>query len=279
MENRRILAAVVSFNPSESILTAVDALRSQIGSVLVIDNGSDGNSLRFLEILERKAGVTCIRLHENRGIGHALNLCIERAIDLEFDWILTMDQDSVVDANMIHEYERAIARHPSATSLTPVVPELMRVPPRDQQVELCITSGNLVRLAVYRAVGLYDEGFFVDAVDFDFCLRLRGAGFQIWRVATATMRHQLGEPTKIPRIARRFYARHPPLRRYYMARNFLYLARRHLQHHPFTVAKIGVSNFIQGIMCIFLDRNPYGSLRAIAHGIRDFRLGVVGRKK
>src|SRR6185295_14744803 len=97
-----------------------------------------------------------------------------------------------------------------------------------------------VRLDVIEQIGPYDEGFFIDCIDFDFCLRLRAAGYQVHRVSGAVMRHQVGDAVRMPRLVTGFYARHPPARRYYMFRNYLSLMERYLVAFPWFIIKLGV---------------------------------------
>ena len=138
------------------------------------------------------------------------------------------------------------------------------------EITNAITSGNLVRVSVYDQIGLYDEGFFIDCIDFDFCLRLRRVGYAVHRVAAARMKHQLGEAIDLPDAIRRHYARHSPLRRYYMSRNFMYMAERYLFEFPRFIVKLGFSHMIILVLLGFLDPSPLASYRAIARGIWDY---------
>jgi rhamnosyltransferase len=133
-----------------------------------------------------------------------------------------------------------------------------------------ITSGNLVRVSLFDQIGLYDEGFFIDCIDFDFCLRLRRAGYAVHRVPAALMQHQLGEPVEVPNAVRKFYALHSPVRRYYMYRNFMYMAERYLFEFPGFIIKLGLAQVLLLLFIGFLDTRPIASYRAIARGIGDY---------
>jgi rhamnosyltransferase len=137
-------------------------------------------------------------------------------------------------------------------------------------VSYAITSGNLVRLDLFEKIGLYDEGFFIDCVDFDLSLRLRRAGYAVHQVQGARMRHELGEATPRTGVLDRFYAQHAPARRYYMFRNFLYLAERHARDFPGFIAKLGVLQGLLALLILFRDPAPLASYRAIARGLTDY---------
>jgi len=264
-----ILAVVVSFNGVATLRQTVEALRPQVGEVCVVDNGSDATSAELLDLLEGLPGVSVIRLGSNRGIGAALNVGVGRARETGRTWLLTMDQDSVVDGGMVAAYQRAVANDPGLVSLTPKV----GAPPSDGPTEVvasAITSGNLVRVGVCDEVGGYDESFFIDAVDFDFSLRVRRAGHQIGRVPSAVMHHQLGEERDVPPLLRRVYSEHSPRRRYYISRNVLYMAQRHLWRSPLFICKLTLAHLAQLVVIGFLDPRPLASYAATLRGVGDF---------
>ncbi len=134
-----------------------------------------------------------------------------------------------------------------------------------------------MRASVFDEIGLYDEGFFVDCIDFDFCLRLRRAGYAIHRVPAALMEHQLGDTVELPSAVRKYYARHSPVRRYYMYRNYLYLAERYLFIFPGFIVKLGLAQMLLLLLIGFLDSRPLASYRAIMRGIWDYALRREGR--
>lgn len=266
-----VMAVVVSFNGRESTKLTVQALLPQVRHVFVVDNGSDAESLAILDSLERECAVSVRRLGTNSGIGHALNLGIARAKEIECAWLLTMDQDSVADAGMVGAYLSEIVRNPAAVSLSPRMPEAAAADKAASvEIRSAITSGNLVNVGVFDKIGAYDEGFFIDCIDFDFSLRLRSAGYKLLRIENAGMRHQLGEVTDLPGYVTKFYAQHSALRRYYMTRNYLYLAERHLFRFPVFIAKLGILRAVLLVLIAFFDRAPMSSYRAIAKGVRDY---------
>lgn len=278
MNSKDVLAVVVSYNGLEQTRRGVEALREQVGHVYIVDNGSESESLRVLESLEREPGVTVERLGENRGIGYALNRGVRRAREMGCSWLLTMDQDSVVDGSLIEAYRAAVEEDPDRVCLTPRITTDSRA--KDAiggVVGYAITSGNLVRVSVFDRIGSYDEGFFVDRIDFDFCLRLRRAGYAVHRVAAALMQHQLGDPVDLPRTVRKYYAQHAPVRSYYMYRNYMYLAERHVFKFPGFILKLGLSQMLHLLFIGFLDPSPLANYRAIARGMWDYAMRKDGR--
>ena len=189
MNSKDVLAVVVSYNGLQKTKQTVDALRRQVGHVHIVDNGSDTESLGVLESLEREPGITVERLGENRGVGYALNRGVQRARQMGCTWLLTMDQDSVVDGSLIEAYRVAVEQDPGRVCLAPrITTSSRRKDAVGGVIRYAITSGNLIRVSLFDQIGLYDEGFFVDCIDFDFCLRLRRADAR--HVAALAVRHR-----------------------------------------------------------------------------------------
>jgi rhamnosyltransferase len=266
-----IMAVVVSYNGGETTKQTILALVGQVGHIHVVDNGSEPESIEILDSLAREHVISIDRLGTNRGIGHALNLGVVLARTGGFTWLLTMDQDSVVGSSMIKSYQSVVLQGSPASSLSPTISK--QTSGKDSitiEIDSAITSGNLVLISVFDKVGPYDAGFFIDCIDFDFSLRLRRAGYKLVRVQNAEMEHRLGEPAGLPRYLTKVYAQHSPLRRYYMTRNYLYLAERHLLQFPGFIIKLGILRILLCVLIVFFDRNPLHSYCAMARGVRDY---------
>jgi len=116
-----VLAVVVSYNGGDAIAPTVSALRSQGVRVHIVDNGSDAPTLAALDALAQDAGVSVELLGRNLGVGHALNRGVVKARALGATWLLTMDQDSLVDSGLVAAYARAAARHPGGVCFAPTI--------------------------------------------------------------------------------------------------------------------------------------------------------------
>ncbi len=272
-----VLAVVVSYNGEAEIGETVRALLAVVPQVHIVDNGSSVSSLAALAELERERGVSVERLGQNRGLAHALNRGVMQTRSRGLSWLLTMDQDSLVDPGLMKAYIAAVNADPSLVSLAPMVGSATRkVESGGGSVSYAITSGNLVRVDLFDRVGLFAEELFIDCLDFDFSLRVRRAGYRIVRVPGASMSHRLGETIELPRFIRPFYARHSARRRYYMYRNYLYLAERHIIRFPGFILKLGILQAVMLPLILIYDSAPLASLGAILRGVCDYLLRVTG---
>jgi rhamnosyltransferase len=265
-------AVVVSYNAEKNIYKTILKLSESLKHVYIVDNGSAEASLKVLDdVCSQFNNVTIKKLYENKGIGYALNLGIEKAKELNCKWLLTMDQDSLINRDMIVEFGITIRNNPTILSLTPnIIINGLKYNTQDSYVEYAITSGNLINLSVFDRIGKYNEDLFIDSVDFDFSLRLRKAGYKILRVSKAVMEHELGEPANIPKFILKYYTKHSHVRRYYMTRNLLYMWKKYCFSFPKFIFKLSVMQIFI-FMCIpFFDKEPKKSFNYIFRGIKDF---------
>jgi rhamnosyltransferase len=279
MEPLEVLAVVVSYNGGSRIEETISSLLSQVNHIHIVDNGSDAASVAVLKQLCSNAKLSATFLPTNTGIGHALNIGVAYALDRQYQWILTMDQDSVPAESMVNAYRAAVTQNPGVKCLTPIIVNHggnIESQAGNRSVAYAITSGNFVNTEIYRRVGLYRAELFIDCVDFDFSLRIRSAGYEITRVAAAILNHKLGEE-KISGIVARVYCRHSPLRRYYMFRNMWFIVSEYWKDYPKFCAKFVTMHIVLLGLIPFMDKDPMASINRAIHGTIDFFSGKHGK--
>ena len=76
--------------------------------------------------------------------------------------------------------------------------------------------------------GFYDEAWFMDYVDYEYCLRLQRAGYQLLRANHVLLHHQLGTVKTFRLFGTELSIKtHNAWRHYYIARNRLLMYRRY----------------------------------------------------
>ena len=271
-----VLAVIVSFNGGREILECIDAILLQAGRVLVVDNGSLPGSLDLLKDLQREGKIQLISSRSNLGLAAALNLGVKEGLTSGFKWILTLDQDSGPSRDMLEVMLNYFAAHDDALVLSPnfVSRDGEKKTDKSGEVKYAITSGNLIHKSVFENVGLFNAGYFIDCLDFDFSLRVRKNGFKIHKVGGATMTHEVGVNMVLPKIVGGFYTQHEPSRRYYMFRNFILLTKSHFRFDPKFILKLGVLYCVFLLLLIVYDKRRFFNLQLIFKGVKD---GVIGR--
>lgn len=232
-----ICAGIVTYNPEIGLLEKnLSALKPQVQKIYVVDNNSD-NIDEIDSCAERHSVCQFIHNHENYGIAKALNQLCEMAMLDGFDWILTMDQDSECAPDMV-EHLAAYTGDPAYGIIAPRVEfrdgDLLILATNDGDkdtviVPACITSGSLTRLEAWKNVGGFDEWFFIDRVDNEFCTHLTVSGYKIIRVNKAILSQRAGDMKfiRMPWGRKILLPYYNCKRNYYICRNSVYFFRKY----------------------------------------------------
>lgn len=96
----RIYAGIVSYNPDLLRLKEnISSIQQQV-PVIVFDNGSR-NIIAIQKLISDFSEVQLIRSKKNIGIAAALNQLMQWGYENKFDWMLSLDQDSVCEKNFV----------------------------------------------------------------------------------------------------------------------------------------------------------------------------------
>lgn len=275
-----VVALIVSYNGGEDLKNTVVALVAQVQKILILDNNSNVETKKIIFELISKFGVSFIEFDSNMGIGFALNKGLEIAKKENFDWILTMDQDSVASSNMISEMLASSAKFSGMKIICPLLllSGLEFSPKDDHLVIYAITSGNLVPIEVFSKIGGFNEDYFIDSVDFEFSLRARNNGIGIVQCGRASLIHRLGELDCVKIFSINYcYTRHSPLRRYYIVRNHFYLISEFWHKNPIFLAKKSIALMRQVIEILLFDDKRVENFKMMSLGFCDFVRGRGGR--
>lgn len=237
------VVGIVLFNPDIGrLMENIAALYNQVDSFLLVDNHSEN-----IEIIKEQLSVnysecmldnsiTLIENTENLGIASALNIICKEAIARGAEWVLTMDQDSVCSAGLIDEYEKYISI-PNVASLTCIIKDRSGALKYEKdswedsyrEVDFAITSANYIKLSVWKEIGGFDESFFIDKVDTDYCFRLIHSNYKILEINYHGMLHEIGDhATDHVLFGYPFIVfNHSAFRSYHLVRNQILFARKY----------------------------------------------------
>lgn len=240
-----IAAVIVGFNPTSESIARSAALTPHFDKLYWVDNGSAN-----LQEIEQGLSGTSVSLHpqgRNLGLGAALNIALRLARDDGFEWLVTLDQDSQADEffvrGMRHMLQIANDRPDlndrvaviAPTHFCPISGRYTR--PSGRYVgdgisvtASAMTSGNLLRVRPILDVGGFRDEFFIDWLDHELCIRVRRGGLTVLKANSVILMHSVGRPTPIPSSKTgKCVTNHPPVRRYYMYRNWSWTLRHYKQ--------------------------------------------------
>lgn len=254
----KVLCGIVTYNPEEKLLQEnIERICRQVDGIIVFDNASVDFSFSE-KILRSGKDIIFFREKENKGIAYALKYIMEYARKKRYDWVLTLDQDSLAEPELIRRYA-GFEKEAGIGAMTCIIQDRSsgfcdaHSGADYDTVECCITSGCLMNVNAYFKTRGYDEWLFIDQVDFDICYALREAGYKIIRINYQGLWHEVGHG-RIVHIFHKEYKifNHPAWRRYYMTRNGVYIARKYRKLVPCTRR---ILKEIRDILLVFLYEN------------------------
>jgi rhamnosyltransferase len=226
---------ILFYPEKNTLINAVNTYAGNCSHCIFIDN-TPSPDLTLENTLKAKFGdkVVYKALHENKGIAFALNRGFELADVLEMKYVLTMDQDSWFDTDEFFKLISSTSFHNN----TAIVSASMYKPSYSLKnysndwwkAKAIITSGNWVNLLAWKDISGFQEDWFIDEIDHDFCLRLREKNWSLLTSKKLLLNHQLGNKTSCQWLLtgkKINITLHNPERTYYIIRNSIFLIKRH----------------------------------------------------
>lgn len=222
----RLAAVVITYNADEKFGARLAAIARECKTVYVVDNGS--RDQKFLKKMTTRPGVRLLALGKNTGIAHAQNVGLALAFKNKAEAVILFDHDStprpgfaaallrvaggmaqgaIIGSRIYDVNLQGFAKHPCRGGFFFArrhCPENGNL----TEVLMVIASGTLVTRQVYDRVGGMREDFFIDYVDWEYCLRAREKfGVPTVVCGAAVLDHARGE-----RVGRRLLGItvHPP---------------------------------------------------------------------
>ena len=241
--NKDLSAVIVTYNPDERLLQLLDRLKGQVHHTIIVDNATRSERAGFLADAIQFPNVTMIMNPENMGVAAGLNQGINKADMLGSKWVITLDQDSKPDTDMVEKLRSLLQCQENSARIAIIAPRIIDsklgrsshfLRQRSlllferakcdhgslKNVTTVITAGAMIRLAVVKELGGFQEDFFIDYVDTEFCLRLRQRGYRIIVACDAHLQHCFGNRRKSHWGPFVFYPTfHSPERWYTISRN------------------------------------------------------------
>jgi rhamnosyltransferase len=129
---------------------------------------------------------------------------------------------------------------------------------------------------VFDAVGFFNEDLFIYYVDDDFCVRLRRAGFPVFRCPGAVLLHKEGSKEVRKFLWRNVYYDHYGKHaRYYLTRNTFYMMKKHALRPSYTY-QIVCRLCNDHVKILLYDRERFSVLWFSLRGLMDALRGRFG---
>lgn len=303
-------AGIVLFHPEKKrLFKNVDIINAEVDNIYIYNNGADKS---IIEELIKNAKVIMLGDGKNIGIASAMNRIFEAAKKNNDEWLVTFDQDSISDNELIREYKRIIGFYPKAAIFCPQVIDSRRKftkpvnSKKIEKVDRCITSASCTRINAWDDVDGFDDFLFIDLVDNDFCKKLVIKKWKIYKLNSVILDQEFGDiQLKDEKTVKRIigiseFVRNKlkltyladnigklsyrkkvnPMRVYYSNRNIIYLNKKYCNYGGIGYDSYRCKSYL-GFLIVFnlasflRGRDKKRIFSAIIHGIRDGRKSRV----
>lgn len=274
-----LAAVVITYNPDPGITPRLKAIARECRTVYVVDNGSTAPALVVLRKAAKAAKAKLVELRENTGIAHAQNVGLTLAFKNKAQAVILFDHDStpragfaaallhaasaygkpaIIGSRIFDVNLQAFAKHPCRGGLL----FARRFCPESgilTEALMVIASGTLVTRKVFDMVGGMREDFFIDYVDWEYCLRAREKfGVPTVVCGAAVLEHARGErkPRRVLGVTL-----YPPgysaMRYGYIFRNRARLIREYFMKSRAFVAFEMVAT-LRDFLLLVAEKQPFG---------------------
>ncbi|MEO0728909.1 MAG: hypothetical protein AAFY64_00835 [Pseudomonadota bacterium] len=297
---------VTVFEPDvEILLGLVNSARAAGSHIYLFANSPLERAV--LNFTEAADDCTVLGNSTNVGQGAALNAIMARAARDGHANVLMFDQDTAPDASLWgvlgHRLKRLMSREAQIAAVAPrLVPpsrssylpmryqfeDAKNVAEPDKAAAFVPTSGSLITVAAWHAVGPFRADYFIDGIDVDWGYRARDAGWVSVLAMDIELTHRWGNEQNGERVgakssiadaitARSQAARLSPDRLYYYIRNKLDVDRQHTRGtHSRARTKLRLWLQIIGVWAARYGEPAYAE--AIKQARRDARDRRFGRR-
>lgn len=291
----QIGALVVLFRPLAEQVDHLLRLRAQTPHVLAVDNSMRADP----ELAATLAAHAIAYWHNGNhgGIAGAYNAGLTRLFAEGLNAVALFDQDSVVSEDyfpLMHESSGRFGVKPFVIGPQIFDANARRFMPQivsngftwrrlsfegchgPQRCSFLLSSGSVISRGAYEKLGAFAEAFFIDHVDTDYAMRALQLGVPFYIEPRLVLTHRIGH-RRVHRLGslRVTSMNHPAERRYYMARNGMFLCRQYVLSFPVAIAP-NVVTLMQIAQVLLFEGGKLAKLAAIGCGLIDGLYGRLG---
>ena len=296
LENEpKIGIVIVNYNGesfNEDCLNSIFNSKYTNYEIIVVDNASKDNSV---EILKNKyfKRVKLIELDENLGFSMANNIGINYAIENRFDYVLLLNNDTIINDDMIltmvkasengkyvispkiyyYDNKQLIWSAGGTIEWDKGITIQYGMDQKDSDVtekkcEVNFATGccMLIPTDIIKKVGLLSDEYFLYYEDTDYCVRICKAGYKIIYEPEAVMYHRVSAATGGKKS--RLYV-------YYMIRNRLIFNKKFNKINIIANIYFYVTTFIK--LIINKVKKEDFVIEETKNAIRDYKKGINGK--
>jgi len=190
---------VVIYHPDESLFRRIGQIINFGFSVYVFDNSPD--DVKYTKPIKKNPSICYFTAGKNIGLGYSLATLCATAYAHGHKKLLFLDQDTGISGrtlDFIAAYLKTLTNEIQQQYAALVFNGNPSTNNFITEVRLAISSGSLFNLQVLKQIGWHNEKYFVDCVDYEFCVRARRCGFKVGVVKnTPDFDHVTEQPDQV----------------------------------------------------------------------------------
>ena len=222
-------AGVTLYYPTDEQIRSIVQYSKYFSYVFIKDNSPSKS--QYADILKNVKNIEYFFDGVNWGLPKVFNNIMELCINLDVDYLCTLDQDSILSSNLIEIMQDYIntSKIDNVGIYAPnPVPNLHeKKTSKISEVNWVICSGSFINIKGLNKYQIkYDENYFIDRFDADFCMQIKLKGMKIIKLKEIEMLHMCGDGERHT---------HNIYRHYYMFRNRFYFNHKYYSNIEATV--------------------------------------------
>jgi rhamnosyltransferase len=284
---QKIGAIIVLYFPEWNALRELlDALESQVSKIYLISNGMSLDTEEKLRFHGKFSSIE--NLPSNPGLGAAINCGLKQVLNDHCEYVFLFDQDSLVPndfvKNMLNDLAVASSNVNKVAAIGPSFYDLrsnkktinkFKFNGKSVSVALnqkspvktdcLITSGMLINLKTLSPAILFDETYFVDQVDAEWCFRVTSSGYCLFGSRRIEMGHRLSDANGW-HFGPITFLQYSPVRRYWYYKNSIRLIRSSFTPYLWRI-RLCIILIISFLPNMLIDKNALNSMSMMFKGI------------
>ncbi len=257
-EKKKIIGIVPIYRASFSDIDRILNLPISIDELIIADDSGDNYS-QYIAQKEPKRSVKYLYANE-LGLSKTINIALKKAIVDGADWVVILNQDSEVRDDFIDYYRNYVDGH-NCDRLAILAPQHDYDRHKREQTEgyksirYADLSGCMFNTKVIKKIGGFNELFFIDGLDTEWCLRAIKNDFRIIRCNSAVIGHHPGETKELLFLGKCImkYGCHSPERYYYQFLAGFYI---HYRYHDWRSDLFLMVKFLK-VVLLFDEKMKY----------------------
>ncbi len=273
-----VVTVVSLFNPTKNDLDRVKSFLAYTDRCILIDDSPNKPEQYLIDSVKESDNVDYYWNGKNLGLCKSLNVGIKKAIELSADWILFMDSDGHIKNDIIAVYKKALEKIKTKRIAVLAPQHNYERHKRASRLgfksrKYVMLSGCLISVDAIENIGIFDERFFIDGLDYEWCLRAKKNNYSIIECLEAVIDHSPGTEKQVKVFGRTIfrYGWHEPSRYYYQFRAMWLL------HGMYKDLWLDAGFAFKFLKILFVFDNKRDYLLAFKYAKEDYQRGYYGR--